>query len=82
MRFGEMVGLTRKDFNFEEGTINIEKTWAYAKNSPEGFGPTKNDESIRVIKVNKFTMDIFKQLFKNTPTNTEATEKVYQNLLK
>lgn len=70
MRFGEMVGLTRKDFNFEESTINIEKTWGYAKNSPEGFGPTKNDESIRVIKVNQFTMDIFEQLFISAPTNT------------
>lgn len=68
MRFGELVGLTRKDFDFEDGTINIEKTWGYAKNSPTGFGPTKNEE-IRIIKVNKFTMDLFEELFKNTPTN-------------
>ena len=69
MRFGELVGLTRKDFNFDEGTINIEKTWGYANTSPEGFGPTKNEESVRVIKVNQFTMNQFKKLFLKMPTN-------------
>ncbi|GKV69815.1 integrase [Sporosarcina sp. NCCP-2716] len=69
LRFGELVGLTRKDFDFEECTINIDKTWGYSKNSPEGFGPTKNEESIRVLKVNQFTMDCFKKLFKRLPTN-------------
>lgn len=69
MRFGELVGLTRKDFNFDEGTLNIEKTWGYSNTSPEGFGPTKNEESVRVIKVNQFTLNQFKKLFLKMPTN-------------
>lgn len=57
MRFGEMVGLTRKDL-----WLCKELTWR--------IWSTKNDESICVIKVNKFTMDIFEKLFTLTPPNT------------
>ncbi|MFG3613322.1 tyrosine-type recombinase/integrase [Rummeliibacillus stabekisii] len=70
MRFGELVGLTRKDFNFANNTIDINKTWGYKKNSNEGFGETKNDQSIRTIKMDQLTMNHFKELFKRTPTNT------------
>lgn len=69
MRFGELVGLTRKDFNFVNDTITINKTWGYKKDSPEGFGPTKNEQSIRVIKMDKLTMNYFKKVFNTTPTN-------------
>ncbi|WP_099363601.1 tyrosine-type recombinase/integrase [Fredinandcohnia onubensis] len=69
IRFGEAVGLTRKDFDFKNDTININKTWGYKKNSPEGFGLTKNEQSIRIIKMDKITMNHFKELFNTTPTN-------------
>lgn len=69
MRFGEMVGLTRKDFDFVNNTINIDKTWGYIKKMHEGFGPTKNEQSVRVIKMDKPTMNAFKELFKKTPDN-------------
>lgn len=69
MRFGELVGLTRKDFNFVNNTITINKTWGYKKNSPEGFGPTKNEQSNRIIKMDRVTMNHFKMLFNTTPTN-------------
>ncbi len=66
MRFGEMVGLTRKDFDFKNNKINIDKTWDYKKGT--GFGPTK-DSSDRVIDVNEKTMNVFKELFKKMPDN-------------
>lgn len=69
MRFGELVGLTKKDFDFINNTININKTWGYKKNSPDGFGPTKNEQSNRLIKMDKETMNYFKHLFKKTPAN-------------
>lgn len=69
MRFGELVGLTRKDFDFFNNTINISKTWGYTNKMHEGFGPTKNEESIRVIKMDHQTMKVFKQLFQNKPDN-------------
>lgn len=69
LRFGEAVGLTRSDFNFRNNTITINKTWGYKKNSPEGVGPTKNEQSNRIIKMDKITMSHFIKLFNTTPTN-------------
>lgn len=69
MRFGELVGLTRKDFDFKKNLITINKTWGYMKRNPRGFGPTKNTQSNRTIKMDKLTMSHFKKLFTTTPTN-------------
>ncbi|MEC1718421.1 site-specific integrase [Schinkia azotoformans] len=69
MRFGELVGLTRSDFDFDNNTIRINKTWGYLKRHPEGFGPTKNEQSNRLIKMDGKTMGHFKNFFKNMPTN-------------
>lgn len=69
MRFGELVGLTRNDFNFDNNTINVNKTWGYKKDSPLGFGKTKNEQSNRVIKMDRLTMNHFYKLFTNTPIN-------------
>ncbi|MFC5732333.1 site-specific integrase [Cytobacillus gottheilii] len=71
VRFAEAVGLTRKDFNFEKNTITINKTWGYKRNSPKGFGQTKNEQSNRVVKMDKITMNYFKKLFNSTPTNID-----------
>lgn len=40
MRFAEIVGLTRKDFNFVHNTINIDKSWKYTGKMHESFGAT------------------------------------------
>lgn len=69
MRFAELVGLTRKDFIFFNNTISINKTWGYTNKMHDGFGPTKNEQSVRVIKVDKRTMKTFKNLFDKTPDN-------------
>ncbi|MBM7605940.1 integrase [Metabacillus crassostreae] len=69
MRFAEMVGLTRNDFDFINSTITINKTWGYMKRNPEGFRSTKNKYSDRLIKMDMSTMDHFKNLFETTPTN-------------
>jgi integrase len=62
-RFGELVGLTRRDFDFKNNTITINKTWGYAKRHPQGFGPTKKEASNRTIKLDKKTMKAFRRLF-------------------
>ncbi|MEC1714993.1 tyrosine-type recombinase/integrase [Schinkia azotoformans] len=69
MRFAEIVGLTRDDFQFKTNEIWINKTWGYTKKMHEGFGPTKNEQSIRKIKMDKQTMNAFKKLFDSTPKN-------------
>lgn len=69
MRFSELLGLTRKDFDFTKNEIRINKTWGYTKKMHEGFGPTKNEQSNRVIKIDGKTMALFKALFANHPDN-------------
>ena len=69
MRFAEIVGLQRKDFNFVSNTISITKTWGYTNKMHEGFGPTKNEQSIRKIKMDKKTMKTFEKMFRETPEN-------------
>lgn len=69
LRFGEIVGLTTDDFDFNKNRINVNKVWGYTNRMPKGFGPTKNDQSIRIIKVDKTTMKVFKELFNVTSAN-------------
>ncbi len=69
LRFGELVGLTRKDFDFKNNVINVDKTWGYTKRMHEGFGPTKNKASVRKVDVSPNVLKYFKDLFDNTPTN-------------
>lgn len=72
MRFAELVGLTRKDFDFKNNKITINKTWGYTNKMHVGFGPTKNEESNRVIKMDEKTMTLFKNLFANNPENVHG----------
>ncbi len=68
-RFGEIVGLTRKDFDFERNLININKTRGYTKRQGEGFRKTKNKQSIRKVKMDPATMSVFEELFSKEPEN-------------
>ncbi len=69
MRFAEMIGLTRKDFDFINNTISINKTWGYMESMHEGFGDTKNEQSVRTISIDERTMKAFQDLFDKTPEN-------------
>lgn len=69
MRFGEMVGLTRKDFDFFNSTITINKTWGYTNKMHKGFGTTKNYQSTRIIHMDRKTMKLFEKWFEETPDN-------------
>lgn len=69
LRYAELIGLTRKDFDFKANKITVNKTWGYTKRMPKGFGPTKNESSNRVVDVSPKIMNYFKLLFDSTPTN-------------
>ena len=69
LRFEELVGLTWNDFDFINNTITVNKTWGYKKNMPKGFGPTKNEKSNRIIKIDTITMQHFKELHSYMPPN-------------
>ncbi|HSH25627.1 MAG TPA: tyrosine-type recombinase/integrase [Massilibacterium sp.] len=69
MRFEELVGLTRTDFDFDNNTVSINKVWGYNHKMAEGFGPTKNEQSVRTIGIDPLVMKEFKKLFMRTPDN-------------
>ena len=62
MRFSEALGITPKDFDYENQTISINKTW---DNKGEGgFQETKNKSSIRKIQIDWRTVTQFAGLLK------------------
>lgn len=69
MRFEELIGLTRNDFDFNNNTVSINKVWGYNHKMAEGFGPTKNEQSIRIIGIDSSVMTEFKKLFMSMPDN-------------
>lgn len=50
LRYAECLGLTVKDFDFENQTLNVDKTLQY-KTKPISFAPTKNPSSVRQILI-------------------------------
>ncbi|WP_193065497.1 tyrosine-type recombinase/integrase [Oceanobacillus oncorhynchi] len=68
MRYSELTGLTRNDFDFQNNLINIDKTWVIEKDKEPDFGPTKNHETREIVMIEP-VMQVFKELFESTPTN-------------
>lgn len=60
LRFAELLGLQKKDFDFPNQMLSITKTWNYKKEG--GFMPTKNKSSMRKIKLDWQTAFQFQQL--------------------
>lgn len=66
MRLGEIQGLEWQDINFNFKMISIKRSW---NDASKEFGPTKNESSIRTIRVNKELLDVLKVLPKGKPTD-------------
>lgn len=97
MRFGELCGVKRSDFDFKKNVIKVRQAWDYKKGT--GFAPLKNKQSKRDIAMDEITMAIFEEMFKKLPLNihgsvffnvrsakgtltNEATNKLLKNTLK
>lgn len=50
IRFSEALGVTPNDFDFGKQVLSIDKTWDY-KSAVGSFAPTKNDSSVRKIRI-------------------------------
>lgn len=61
MRYGEVAALTWDDIDFENQTININKSW----DNIFGLKPTKTESSIRKITVSNELLDLLSELKKN-----------------
>jgi len=65
MRFSEALAVTPKDFDFAHQALSINKTWDYKRNG--GFLPTKNQSSVRKIRIDWQTVIQFSELVKSLP---------------
>lgn len=60
IRFGELIGLTIDHVDLKASRIAITKQWQYKEGG--GFGPLKNEASVRKISVDKLTLTVLKEL--------------------
>lgn len=67
LRYGELVGLTIDDFDFKNNTLSVHRTWDYKFGS--GFAPLKNEQSKRIVSIDKNVMLEFKKLILALPNN-------------
>jgi integrase len=97
LRFGELCGLKRSDFDFKNNIIKVRQAWDYKEGT--GFATLKNLQSKRDVAIDEVTMGLFKDLFSKLPSNiyetvffnpqsikgtltNEATNKLLRNTLK
>ena len=62
MRISEFVGLTVKDINFEEGTINIDHQLQRTNSMEYVIEPTKTNAGTRVIPMSKDVCECFRRI--------------------
>ncbi len=81
MRFSEALGITPKDFDYENQTISINKTWDYKGDG--GFQETKNKSSIRKIQIDWRTVTQFAALLKDMDSNKPifVDKKIYNSTI-
>ncbi|EGJ26888.1 integrase [Streptococcus phage Javan425] len=63
LRFSEAMGLTVNDINFENSTININKTFK-VYGPKRGYGPTKNKSSMRIVPIDDRTLSLLSEYVK------------------
>ncbi|EAG8276874.1 site-specific integrase [Listeria monocytogenes] len=63
IRYAEALALTPSDFDWENQTVTVNKTWNYKQNA--GFAKTKSSSSIRTIKIDWQIVGQFKPLVSN-----------------
>lgn len=68
MRFAEALAVTPADFDWQENTLSINKTWEY-KSTSGGFKPTKTAGSVRKIKIDWQIVGQFKPLIQDLPND-------------
>lgn len=76
LRFAEALALTPNDFNIQNQTIDINKSWNY-KDKVGKFQETKNFSSNRIVMIDYQLMDQFQKLMTNIPTD----EPIFPNKL-
>lgn len=65
LRFSEVIALTPSDINFQNNTINVDKTWNY-KEKQGIFSKPKSKTSMRKVPIDPTASFMLKQLIKKT----------------
>lgn len=65
LRFSEALGLTPSDFDFSRQSVSVNKTWDYKNGG--GFVPTKNESSVRKVRLDWQLITQFSGLLKDMP---------------
>jgi len=78
MRYAEALAITPADFDWNDGTLTINKTWDY-KTSTGGFKKTKTASSIRTIKIDWQIIGQFKPLIQDLEENEPIFVKKLEN---
>lgn len=81
LRFSEALALTPEDFDFAHQMISINKTWDYKNNS--GFLPTKNQSSIRKVRIDWQLVIQFSELIKGLESDKPifVNGKIYNSTI-
>lgn len=76
-RFSEALGITSKDIH--RLSISINKTWDY-KEHPNGFKKTKNNYSMREVRVDKTIIDLLKKFleWKSKHFKSNSTDPLWK----
>lgn len=85
LRFAEALGLTPNDFNFQNQTITVNKTWDYKGLEGGKFAETKNQSSMRTISLDwqmviQFS-SLIKDLPKDKPVFIKEGKKIYNSTI-
>jgi len=67
MRYSELLGLKRTDFDFNKNTIKVDRAMDYKKGT--GLGTLKTTQAYRTLDMNEWTMNLAKQYFEQIPPN-------------
>ncbi|MHC5215645.1 site-specific integrase [Enterococcus sp. LJL128] len=78
MRFAETLAVTPADFDWQENTLSISKTWNY-KSAAGGFKATKTAGSVRKIKIDWQIVGQFKTLIQDLPGDEPIFIKRLEN---
>lgn len=83
IRFSEALAVTPNDFDFPHQSLNINKTWDYKDSG--GFLPTKNQSSVRKVKLDWQTVIQFSELVKDLPEDkpifVKENTKIYNSTI-
>lgn len=83
MRFSEAIAITPNDFDFAHQTLYVNKTWDYKGNG--GFLPTKNQSSVRKIRLDwQLVIQFFaltKELPGDKPIFIADDKKIYNSTI-